>query len=264
MGACHLFEGFAPYRTRMGITTIATRGRVRGLAICLLAVVITACGVQGAGTPQATISGATPTPQPLPSGTHRMDLNAIAAGAAEFPPFLITVPEGWVKSNGWIVNRPNGQDAIPPVAVQFWDVDEVYAHPCQWKGTLFQPGPSVDDLVQTLAEIPTRNATAPSSVTIGGYSGMYLEWSVPADLEVIGDGQFPACDANGEGNRDFLSWTGKGWGTDRFHQGAGQIDQLWILDVEGSRLVIDAFSMPYATDEERDEIAAVVESITFE
>jgi hypothetical protein len=61
-----------------------------------------------------------------------------------------------------------------------------------------------------------------------------------------------------------MSWTGKGWASDRFHQGAGQVDQLWILDIDGSRLVIDAFSMPYATAEEREELLAVVESIAFE
>ena len=44
----------------------------------------------------------------------------------------------------------------------------------------------------------------------------------------------------------------------------GQVDQLWILDIDGARLVIDAFSMPYATSNEREELRAVVESIRFE
>jgi hypothetical protein len=40
--------------------------------------------------------------------------------------------------------------------------------------------------------------------------------------------------------RYFESWTGDGTaGTDRYQQGPGQIDRLWILDVEGRRLVID-------------------------
>ena len=36
------------------------------------------------------------------------------------------------------------------------------------------------------------------------------------------------------------------------------------LEVEGTRLVIDAFSMPYATAEELAELTEVVEAIRFE
>jgi hypothetical protein len=249
------------------------RNGVRRLVLCTLVFTLAACGQPAATQPSATATE-TPTNEPTAttpgSGdapaahTYQFNLNVIEAGAAEFPAFEITVPQGWQMVDGWIVNRPRPDRDIPPVAVQFWDVDQVYGHPCQWDGTLFQPGPTVDDLANALVDVPMRNATEPIEVTIDGYAGMYLEWSVPADLEVIGDSEFPACDSTSEGHNDFLSWTGKGWGTDRFHQGAGQVDQLWILDIDGSRLVIDAFSMPYATAEERTELLAVVESIAFE
>ena len=36
--------------------------------------------------------------------------------------------------------------------------------------------------------------------------------------------------------------------TDRFQQGAGQVDRLWILDVEGRRLLIDATYVPGSTN----------------
>lgn len=44
----------------------------------------------------------------------------------------------------------------------------------------------------------------------------------------------------------------------------GQVDRLWILNVEGARLVIDAFVMPAATTGDRTELQNVVESIVFE
>ncbi len=249
------------------------RSGIRRLVLCTLVFALPGCGRPAVSQPSAT-PVVTPTNEPTAttqgSGdapaaqTYQFDLNAVEAGAAEFPAFQISVPEGWQKLGGWIVNRPRSGKAIPPVAVQFWDVDEVYGHPCQWDGTLFQPGPTVDDLANALVDVPMRNATEPIEVTIDGYAGMYLEWSVPTDLEVIGDSEFLACDSTSEGHNDFLSWTGKGWASDRYHQGAGQVDQLWILDIDGSRLVIDAFSMPYATAEDREEILAVVESITFD
>jgi hypothetical protein len=84
----------------------------------------------------------------------------------------------------------------------------------------------------------------------------YLEWSVPQDME------FADCDADG-GEHYFESWVG-GNGGDRYHQGPGQVDRLWILDVDGARLVIDGFDMPFATDAERRELLDVVASIRFE
>jgi hypothetical protein len=247
----------------------------QAFAICILALAVAACGGPAATVQQSMAAAPSPIAEPsaqslgpadrpLQAGTYHVDLNALAAGAAKFPSFLIAVPEGWSTIGGWVVNRPNARDAIPPVAVQFWDVDEVYGNPCHWQRTRFQPGPTVNDLVEAIADIPMRNATKPSSVTVSGARGQYIEWSVPSDLEVVGDSQFTRCDATPEGNHDFVSWTGKGWATDRYHQDAGQVDQLWILDVNGSRLVIDAFHMPYATAAERAEMRAVVESIVFE
>jgi hypothetical protein len=62
----------------------------------------------------------------------------------------------------------------------------------------------------------------------------------------------------------FESWTGDGTGgTDRYQQGPGQVDRLWILDVEGRRLVIDANYRPGSTDHDRANLQRVVNSIVF-
>jgi hypothetical protein len=195
--------------------------------------------------------------RPLDAGTYRVDLDQLAGGGTGFPAFLATVPDGWHTFKGWNVYRPRSGESADPVAVQFWDVDQVYGHPCQWDGTLFQPGPTVDDLANALVDIPQRNATKPIDVTLDGYAGKYLEWSVPSDMD------FSKCDADGD-EHHFESWTGKGWAHNRYHQGPGQVDRLWILDIDGSRIVIDAFSMPSASAEEREELLNVVQSIRFE
>lgn len=189
---------------------------------------------------------------PITAGTYRLKL----AGAPtvldpSFPALLITVPDGWSGIGGWALHR-NSQ-----VAVQFWNVDQVYGHPCKWTGTLSRPGPTVDDLVKGLADRPLRHATKPTDVNLAGYQGKYLEWSVPSDAD------FSKCDADG-GTHYFESGTAHGGQGDRYHQGPGQVDRLWILDVNGARVVIDAFSMPSATDAQRHELVDVVESIKFE
>jgi hypothetical protein len=210
-------------------------------------------------TPEPTIPDLGEGEQALEAGTYRM-----AAGSGTFPRIVVTVPDGWNNLDGWVLNR-GGASGVT-VAMQLWDVHQVYGHPCQWDGTLFQPGPRVDDLAEALIEVPMRNATQPTEVSLDGFVGKYLEWSVPADIEMDEQGDFPDCDLTDDGHRDFKSWTGtgNGWGTNRYHQGPGQVDRLWILDVDGKRLVIDAFDMPLATHEEREELVGVVESIEFE
>jgi hypothetical protein len=210
----------------------------------------------GAPTPA---SPSLPSGVSLDPGTYRLLPSVVGA---DFPSIDISVPAGW-SGGGWLLNRPRSGHDIPPIAIQFWNVDQVFGHPCQWKGTLADPGPTVDDLAAALAAVPMRAATTPTDVTLDGASGKYFEWSVPADLAVEGNSTFPDCDPTAEGTRDFVSWTGLGAGTWRYHQGPGQVDYVWILDVGGSRLVIDGFSMPYATEAELSELRDVVGSIQF-
>jgi hypothetical protein len=203
-------------------------------------------------TPSASLSTAGRGQESLPPGTYRLELGvAPTVLDPTFPAVLIAVPDTWSGIGGWAFHRAN------QVAVQFWNVDKVYGHPCQWMGTLSDPGPTVDGLAKALAGRPLRNATPPSDVTLDGYSGKYLEWSVPADSD------FSKCNAE-NGTHYFESWTAHGGEGDRYHQGPGQVDRVWILDVAGKRVVIDAFSMPSASSREVRALLDVVESIRFE
>jgi len=125
------------------------------------------------------------------------------------------------------------------------------------------PGPTVDDLVNALTTQRFRHATEPTDVTLGGYQGRSLEWSVPNDWVVTGDAEFEGCDAEPpNGLRTFVSWLGNGEGQ-RFQQVAGQVDMLWVLDVDRQRLLVDATYSPNTTDADRAELMSVVESLRF-
>ena len=120
-------------------------------------------------------------------GVYR--LGRVNGGRTDLPDIVITLPEGWHNIDGWALHR--GSFDEPTVAIQFWDVGQVYGHPCQWQGTLSDPGPSVDELADALVDIPLRNASQPVDVVLDGRSGRYLEWSVPADIDFMG------CDTDG-------------------------------------------------------------------
>jgi hypothetical protein len=82
--------------------------------------------------------------------------------------------------------------------------------------------------------------------------GKYLELSVPRRID------FDDCDEGA-----FESWTATGWSSDRYQQAPGQVDRIWILDVGGERLVVDAAYLATATAKDRAELETVVESIRF-
>jgi hypothetical protein len=207
--------------------------------------------------------GATPQAMPsgnvnLKAGTYAFAFPLLDAPGKPFPKVVIVVPNGWVSYKSFAVQSLVGTPR--QLVVSFWNVVDVYANGCHWLGPMIDPGPTVDGLAAVLAARPLRSATAPVAVSLGGYEGEYLAWSVPADIH------FSSCDRGpGDTTGFFESWTGNGTGgTDRYQQAPGQVDRLWILDVEGQRLVIDAGSLPGATKQDRAEQTKVVDSITFE
>jgi len=208
-------------------------------------------------TPQAMPSAA----QDLTAGTYAYQFQQLDAPGKPFPRVLITVPAGWGSLDLFFVHSNVGTQR--QIAVSFWNVVDVYANGCHWLGPMIHPGPTVDGLAAVLAARPLRNATAPVAVSLGGYKGKFLQWSVPAGISISGCDQGP-----GDTFGWFESWTGASLTstgtTDRYQQEPGQVDRLWIIDVEGRRLVIDAAYWPGATDQDRANLQRVVDSIAFE
>ena len=179
-----------------------------------------------------------------------LDLVALeqpGTGPARLPRIAITVPRGWFNYDGWAMN--DGGE----LSLSFWDVNKVYPSGCRWRSRpLIDPGRTVDGLASTLASRPLRHAGTPIHATLAGFHGKYLTWSVPTNIN------FSKCDQG-----YFESWTGLGWASDRWQQSPGQVDRIWILDVTGQRLVVDASYMPGATTADRAELDRIVHSIRF-
>jgi hypothetical protein len=125
-------------------------------------------------------------------------------------------------------------------------------------------GPSVDDLATSLADLaPFRVTSPPEDVTVDGYSGKHLEWTVPQNLQFDGDG-FPEC-----ADDDLESWMSPNNGppgdnTYRGYEGPGDSEEFWILDVHGTRLVIVAGRSPGSPSQDLSEMQAILDSIRIE
>lgn len=204
------------------------------IAVALLGAAVLRNGLDVGGGPEST-----PLPTPSQGGSIYLITND------EGVRVTLTVPDGWFPA-GWYVS--NGDAGPTLTGIQIWAVGNVYADPCRWRGALMDPpvGPTVDDLAQALAEQPTRGATT-SDVTLDGFAGKLVELTVPADISLAD------CDGG-----QFYSWEG------RFHQGPGQHDDVYILDVDGTRLVIDALSFPGSSATDRAELQQMLDTIQIE
>lgn len=212
-----------------------------------------------AAQPSVAKSSAAVSPSAEASGTRHVVGKVLGGGS--LPGYTVEVTNGWSTTDGHFVTKDG-----PGVVIGFsvWDVVQVPTDPCHWKEHLVKVGPTVDDLVRALVAQSTRHATAPTDVTLAGQAGKYVEWSVPADMVVTGNSDFTGCDEwPDNGHRDFVSWLSSGEG-ERFQQVAGQVDQLWVLDVSGQRLVVDATHSPNASAADQAELADMVASIHFE
>ena len=97
----------------------------------------------------------------------------------------------------------------------------------------------------------TRMTEQPEHVTLDGYDGQYVELHAPDDID------FADCE---QGYYDMWASAPDGG---KYMQQPGQMDRLWILDVEGEVLVLDATAVPGATQADRDAITEIVESVDF-
>ena len=141
-------------------------------------------------------------------------------------PVTITfdVPEGfWSCSSSPLEQAVctdfGGAPGSPGLA--FLVIDNVVADPCDPSKQLLEPpvGPSVDDLVAALSAIPGFEATAAEDVTISGYSGQRLQLTAPMN----------------PGGCELSTWA---IGPAANRVGPGEVNDLRILDVNGTRVVI--------------------------
>jgi hypothetical protein len=205
------------------------------------------------GVPVPSVPPATATPAPAHDGAEGpgsylvTDVDGVAV--------TLTVPEGWTGFDGWGFFGPGGEFPPDGVGIGFWEVGNLYADPMEPE--LMNPaiGVTVDDLVAGLARQPGHTTSEPAEVAVDGFAGKMIELTVPADAE------FDECFG---GPDNYRLWQSVIPGHYRCLQGPGQINRIWILDVDGVRLVIDAQHFPGTTVEDLAALDAVIESIRIE
>jgi hypothetical protein len=227
-------------------------------------------GGEPIATPEATAT-AEPTATPSPTATPEAFLpegpfTIVDRGALfEAPSITVTIPaSGWssLPDFGGLIKGPDEDPPESAMLLWAWPVGtefDVYGDPCQWQSTRpASPATTVEEIAAALAAQASRDASGPTDVTVGGYSGKKLTLHVPNDAPTR-DEAFAECD-----DGEFASFGIAGDEPSRIHQGPGQVDELWILDVDGYVATIDVMYRPDTPAAVIDEMRAIAESATFE
>jgi hypothetical protein len=129
-------------------------------------------------------------------------------------------------------------------------VGDVYAESCEWAGTALDSS-SLSSAEGVATALPTQGGlrvSTPTDVAVDGYAATYMERSVPARTRLVDcDNEQFRVYADCEGGPRWLN--------------PGQVDLLWIVDVNGVPLVIDASLEAGTSAKVRSEVLKIVESI---
>lgn len=200
-------------------------------------------------TAAAPSSAAEPETSSLPAGSvepGRYIFVSSDPGLDASHVITVDVPEGYCGFDGVAALRcGSSQTSVSTLAI-----GDVYANACQWEGTLLDRSEisSVDGVVAALTSQEGLRVSTPSAVTVDGFAGTYLERRVPGGTDTA------QCDLG-----QFRVYSSPGFG-ERYLE-RGQLDLLWILDVDGVPLVIDAAIEAGTPAEVRAELLQMVDSV---
>jgi len=206
-------------------------------------------GPGGLPTPSPSPSP-TATPQPLSDGPLEAGtVIATGLGPSESTSITFTVPDGWEGFARSCVLPVTGTTAPDGMGICFGEVNTgLYSDPCHGStGAADVPvGPTVDELVDAFTAQTAYEVSTATDVTLGGYTGKRMDLQLPTDVA--------SCDLG-----EFYPWSGS-----IYAQGPDNRWRLWILDIEGDRLVVTASDFPGTSAEDRAEQQAIVDSIQIE
>ena len=240
-------------------------------ALTTLLLALTACSGQGNAIDRvvpASPSGGTA----LPSGVARLADGEVAPGRYEFavqnacpqakgcpvdqqptlPSLQLTVPEGWQADLDFqtLFPRPGHDVTSPndPALALGWTTSWVrlFSNPCHAEdppAAEIAVGPTVDDFVNAVTAHRALDVTEPTPVTLGRHTGRFLTLHGPADISRCGE------------------W--RPWDPAPYLQGDSNIWDMWVMNVDGVRVVIMAEYFPETSPQIKTELRDMAESISF-
>jgi hypothetical protein len=164
-----------------------------------------------------------------------------------------TLPDGWAGFGGTVL--PSVESYHPPggAGLLFMRGAWLYSELCGGPGPDIPTGTTVNEFVTALVDHPDLEVTRPVDVTLGGFSGKYLELRAPANTTTDELGPDPSgC------NYYFV------WEPGIYAQGPNALWRIWVLDVRGVRVMVRADSFPGTSAQVQAQLQAILDSIEIE
>jgi len=245
------------------------RGGLAGLVVMFVTGLVLARLLAGAGggvgDDVVPAASASPTVSATPFTPEAPVTGEISFGPFGASPSVTVVaaqPDGWVDdSNFGAMSGPDPTSMSPPdgVGMLFFSTDSLYRDPCHWdwsgtgtneKGGDVKVGPTVEDLVAAIGNNTFYTATDPTPVTVDGYAGQEIEIRLP-------DKPFTGCDVE-PGDTTGHAYP---FPIPVYAQGPANIWHLYVLDVDGTRIVAAILSYPETSPALLDTARTVIETI---
>jgi hypothetical protein len=202
-------------------------------------------GVTDVG-PSWKLLSSEPDDVPLAAGAYGLIANGVSDHVV-----VVQAPEGYHSSGGWtlVISEPFR-------AMGFLTADLVPPDPCGSEGgdkfaAAVDPGPSVEDLAEALVAQKGAVTSEPVPVTINGRQGLYLTYRVARGIDVA------QCEARAF---DIFSTGPDGV---QYLGASRERAAIWILDVDGERLVLVWVAVPGVTRAQMREMTRMVQSARF-
>lgn len=168
------------------------------------------------------------------------------------PAIDLTVPEGWDAATDVLSVFPTtGRDTTsrnnPALALgwtNYWvGLNSRPCSPVSHQKPDITVGPTVDNFVDAVVAHPLLNVTEPKPVKLGKYRGQLVSLFGPKDIS--------GCE----------EW--RPWDPGPYLQGAENRWDLWVMNVNGVRVVIMTEYFPETPKDIKAELRAMAESIRF-
>jgi len=199
------------------------------------------------------------------TGTLEAGTYSFAGGSLPGPvtpaDLTFTVPAGWTTGGGYISKNSTtfGTDlnnlGSHEVFFATFPITSVFSDACHWTTTLIRAGTTVDQLTNLLvAEKGGRVASAPTNVTLGGFTAKRITFTVPASVGA------ESCDS---GVGLLHLWPDP----DGTSSGGiccspvGSTDVVYVLHVAGQQLVVMTRQAAGASAADLAELNAIVASV---
>lgn len=173
-------------------------------------------------------------------------------GSRDVPLAVLDLPEGLYGGGQYVWSQGESPEDDGWI-LGYWTGGAIYLDPCTAKSGFDGDYPFPDIWVEALSAQRRTTTSQPVPVTLDGHRGIYVELTGSEDLDLgtCRQDRLTIFDTTTDDGRHVIV-------------DSGVVDRLWLLEVDGERIVLTGQVTPETTDAQFEQLTDIVESVRFE